>query len=722
MSAKGLKHLFNRKPIQLLASLITLVVLTWGTYTVLAGYLDLTTLISSPVGVDDYGNGASMLSSLSHLGDRVAFDSYATNLMDYDPDLPGSQRDPDGYADIFLYDTTNDGDIQLKEITIGSDGNSLYPVINKFPDNYERYNSWSADHLGWKDIEDWDGRYVAFQSRSSSFAEMSLPDPGSSWDVFLYDRGFNDDTYPVFMMAPQIYPVSVAFDPEQEPDGSSGNVGVLPQFLNSPHLGHIAANTVHPGVAVYTRVPVSSLAVPQPVVLFESDATNLVSPGTASGTRHIYTREVFGSTPTTKLLTQTPAGVPANGSSTHPTVSPDGRFVAFVSYATNLVPGVNTGGFPQIYLLDRDADGDGIFDEFGLANNLPGTGDTPVDEWDTRIYMASRVVNSDGTAQGLAGNDESWYPSITFVDAPGTVSDAVYVSFQSFANNFVDVFDDQADLNNAVDVFLYILLPNLNEGATNKHSMYIVSRASGLHGVQGNFHSLSPAISSNGQVIAFTSYASNLIKGDTNYFCEFTIDGQTRTNCPDVFVRNFDVKQTWRVSVTLDGEQPWYNSALPSISGVGRYAAFTSYADLRPEHYGDQSTSLQVYVRDQGENVGSPNIQPSSGDFYTSVGQPVWITFTLDFLQDAPLQVANAAESLITIDGEHAAFFEVVSDTCSDGTFVKGQQCTFAVQFTPTDQLGKKARAKIPISDSRGYLYISLRGFTIVRYIPLISP
>ena len=356
---------------------------------------------------------------------------------------------------------------------------------------------------------------------------------------------------------------------------------------------------------------------------------------------------------------------------------------AFVSYATNLVPGVNTGGLPQIYLLDRDADGDGTFDEFGLANNLPGTGDTPDDGWDTRIYMVSRVASSDGAAQGAAGNDESWNPSITFVDAPGTMSDAVYVSFQSFASNFIDVFDDQADLNNAVDVFLYTLLPNLNEGATNKHSMYMVSRASGLHGVQGNFHSLSPAISSDGQVIAFTSYATNLIKGDTNYFCEFSIDGQTRTNCPDVFVRNFDVKQTWRVSVTNDGEQPWYNSALPSISGVGRYAAFTSYADLRPGHYGDQTSSLQIYVRDQGEYVGSPNIQPSSGDFYTSVGQPVWITFTLDFLQDAPLQIANGVDSLITIDGTDAAYFEVVSDTCSNNSFVKGQQCTFAVQFTP---------------------------------------
>ena len=94
--------------------------------------------------------------------------------------------------------------------------------------------------------------------------------------------------------------------PEQEPDASSGNVGLLPEFLNSPHLGHIAANTLHSGVAVYTRVPVSSLSVPQPVVVFESNATNLVSPGTSSGTRHIFVRDVLAAAPTTKLLTQTP--------------------------------------------------------------------------------------------------------------------------------------------------------------------------------------------------------------------------------------------------------------------------------------------------------------------------------------------------------------------------------------------------------------------------------
>ena len=214
MSEKGLKNIFNRKSTRLLVSLSIVIMLTLGTYAVLAAYLDLTTLITSPVGVEDYGNGSSMLSSLSNLGERVVFDSYATNLMDYDLVAVGSQRDPDGYADVFMYDTTNDGDIQLQELTLGSDGNSLYPVTNRYPDNYDRYISWStANPAGWKDIEDWDGRYIAFQSKSSSFDEMSMPDPSPFWDVFLYDRGFDDDSWPDFLTETEIYPVSVAYDP-----------------------------------------------------------------------------------------------------------------------------------------------------------------------------------------------------------------------------------------------------------------------------------------------------------------------------------------------------------------------------------------------------------------------------------------------------------------------------------------------------------------------------
>ncbi len=57
-------------------------------------------------------------------------------------------------------------------------------------------------------------------------------------------------------------------------------------------------------------------------------------------------------------------GQALGGESTSPAISANGRFVAFQSRATNLVPG-DTNGLMDVFVHDRDADGNGIFDEAG---------------------------------------------------------------------------------------------------------------------------------------------------------------------------------------------------------------------------------------------------------------------------------------------------------------------------------------------------------------------
>jgi Tol biopolymer transport system component len=351
----------------------------------------------------------------------------------------------------------------------------------------------------------------------------------------------------------------------------------------------------------------------EPYVVFESLATNLVNPAT-SGTQHLFVRDVPGET--TTLLTRTADGsAEANGDSTHPVVSTDGRFVVFVSNATNLVGGV-TNGQHHIYLLDRDADNDGIFDEYG--------GDGAV-----RYYLVSGHYNG-GTDYVSVGNGSSWYPSITSTGSG--ISRVVYIVYQSAANNLLG---DGVDANNTTDVFLYSLAAN----AENKYqNTFLISRASGENGAQGDFHSLTPNISGDGKFIAFTSYSTNLVLMDSNYNCLFDFNGENYTNCPDIFVRYYDstfgVYQTWRVSLTSIGTQALFNSSLPSMNGDGRLAAFTSYSDLRENYVFDQLEAMQIFVRNQGEgeDIGNPNIQPSTGDFYAPEGQPTWITFTLTFL------------------------------------------------------------------------------------------
>ena len=78
------------------------------------------------------------------------------------------------------------------------------------------------------------------------------------------------------------------------------------------------------------------------------------------------------------------AGLEANGPSGAPAISGDGRYVAFASAASNLVPG-DTNGLWDVFLRDRDADGDGLFDEAGAVAT-------------TRLSVGPGGVQSNGTS------------------------------------------------------------------------------------------------------------------------------------------------------------------------------------------------------------------------------------------------------------------------------------------------------------------------------------
>jgi Tol biopolymer transport system component len=85
-------------------------------------------------------------------------------------------------------------------------------------------------------------------------------------------------------------------------------------------------------------------------------------------------------------------------------------------------------------------------------------------------------------------------------------------------------------------------------------------------GGQGNLSSVDPHISGNGRFVAFVSYASNLVAGDTN-------------GRGDVFVHDRATGQTTRVSVGSEGAQGNAGSASPAISANGAHVSFISDAD-----------------------------------------------------------------------------------------------------------------------------------------------
>jgi hypothetical protein len=246
------------------------------------------------------------------------------------------------------------------------------------------------------------------------------------------------------------------------------------------------------------------------VVAFCSGATNLVS---KDGNRKpdVFARE--RATSLTTLVSVSSSGVQGKMDSNECAVSADGRFVAFCSSADNLVPG-DTNGQSDVFVRDR----------------LTG--------------VTERVsVNS----AGEQGNEWSgWFPVPTVsISASGQ-----FVAFTSHASNLV-----AGDTNGKYDVFV-------RDRTTDTTERVSVSSS----GAQGDDDSWFPSISADGRCVAFSSYATSLVPGDTN-------------GKEDVFVRDRVAGITERVSITSSGGQASDHSRQPSISGDGRLVAFMSYAN-----------------------------------------------------------------------------------------------------------------------------------------------
>ena len=259
-------------------------------------------------------------------------------------------------------------------------------------------------------------------------------------------------------------------------------------------------------------------------ITFQSDAGNLVAGGT-NGRQHIYVRDRVAGT--TELVSKSTAGVQADNLNDIGNISGDGRFVVFISYASNLVSG-DSNGSPDVFVRDRQA----------------GT--------------TTRVSVSSGGGQA---NGSSLWPRIS--------ADGRFVAFVSVATNLAGT-----DANGTVeDIYVH----DMQTRTTRRVSL---SSA----GVQANSVSTVPSLSSDGQTLAFVSFASNLVAGDTNG--EF-----------DVFVRDLQTGVTERVSVSSSGGQGNDESGAPYMSPDGRFISFHSLASNLVA--GDTNGFLDVFRHDR---------------------------------------------------------------------------------------------------------------------------
>jgi Tol biopolymer transport system component len=236
-------------------------------------------------------------------------------------------------------------------------------------------------------------------------------------------------------------------------------------------------------------------------------------------------------------LSVSTAGVQANGPSTEVAISGDGRFVVFSSAADNLVAG-DTNVAPDIFLHDRDTDADGVFDE-------PGA------------FAVTRISVGPGGAQA---NSVSSDPVVT--------PDGRYVCYVSKATNLVP--------GNGPEVQQVFRL----DRTTGQTILVSVNDA----GVPGDLHSFDPVVSDDGNIVAFTSVATQLVGG-------------AATEASGIFVRDLAAGLTTRI--TPPGPASVASFTEPSISGDGRRLVYHATNIRRPSIFG-----TELYDRTLGTRLG----------------------------------------------------------------------------------------------------------------------
>lgn len=371
-----------------------------GTANIYAG----STALVSVNNAGEQGNAPSVFPrALSRNGRFVCFESAASNLV---------LGDTNGQPDIFVHDRKTRETARVSISNTGEQANSL-----------SNQCALSAD-----------GRYFAFFSEATNLVRL---DTNGRADVFVHDRKTGETTR-----------VSISSTGEQANGGSDS-----------------------PAISADGRL-----------VAFRSNASNLVF-GDTNGFDDIFLHNRQNAT-TTRVSVNS-SGEQAIGCVTtcqqNPSLSADGRFVAFDSRATNLVP-MDTNDRTDIFVHDL------------------------------RMGETVRVsVNS----LGFEGNADSFIPSLS--------ADGRIVAFGSEASNLVN-----GDTNELEDAFVYDF----------KHRE--ITRVSvSTAGLQANAGSFNYALSSNGRYVSFNSGATNLVRGDNNGRTDIFVHDRKRGKTTRVSVDSF---------------------------------------------------------------------------------------------------------------------------------------------------------------------------------------
>lgn len=413
----------------------------------------------------ELGNGSSDNSVISPTGSKIAYSSFATTLIDVNDTWCMRRADTNFTKDVFLWQ--NNFAAQQRISTFQNSGVCQEsPLISDHPAiadertlNVETahqtfsqlpYSNY-ADNNGELDIVAFDGSYneAIYDTANNTpiiiIPTVIVPTVIPTLPPIIAPR--EDQTGQAAPQATPQAPNGASLDPDISADGNviayeSFATDLIRTFLGDPAdtngLADIYAsvrNESDDGWYV-RRISINSngeattggdsrnptVSMYGDHVAFQSKATNL-DPAATTGNWQIFVRD-RGASCTTLLSIHT-NGTLGNGDSTDPSISANGRFVAFTSKATNLIDG-DTNGFTDIFVIDRDADETGAF---------------YTDE-STCTPSPSRTFRVSVAADGTQGDGDSYEPDISL--------NGEFIAFTSDATTLV-----ANDLNGYSDIFVH---------------------------------------------------------------------------------------------------------------------------------------------------------------------------------------------------------------------------------------------------------------------------
>ncbi len=343
------------------------------------------------------------------------------------------------------------------------------------------------------------------------------------------------------------------------------------------------------------------------VVAFHSAATNLVADDN-NGVIDVF---IWQSGQQLQRISAGVGGVLADGSSLNPALSGDGRYVAFSSFASNLVAN-DENGSSDIFVHDRQS---GITQRVSVSSNGE-QGDRG--SFQPSISVDGRYVAFTSEATNFSDNEFDQLPDLFLFDRSTQVIQLVNQSTSGVRANADSAAAVLSPDGSAVAFFsrATTLEPGLENIFFDVFVRDLLSLRTDLVSAAGdepaNANSFNPAISSRGQWIAFQSEAGNLSTQDGNTFSDIYVvnrfNGQSHIASRRATGTSAN-EGSFSASITSDGATVSFESAATDLTPTGS-AATSGYLAVGPIGAVDSLAVLPPPGQELAGSVNAANISP----------------------------------------------------------------------------------------------------------------